>query len=98
MTREEFLNGLARRLADEGKLVEAGWLALQALAVPADAPLAQIKQMRMAYMAGAQHLFASIMGLLDPEDEPTEADMRRLDLINTELEAFGEELKASLNN
>jgi hypothetical protein len=49
--------------------------------------------MRMAYMAGAQHLFASMLGMLDPEPEETPSDMRRMDLIQAELEAFAKELE-----
>ena len=41
-----------------------------------------------AFFGGAQHLFGSIMSILDPGHEPTERDMRRMDLIAHELEAF----------
>jgi len=47
-------------------------------------------------MAGAQHLFSSIMTILDPGDEPTEADMKRMELIAKEMAAFYEELKREL--
>jgi hypothetical protein len=91
--REDFLQALSRQLADDGKLIEAGWVALQMQAIPPSAPAVQIKEMRMAFMAGAQHLFASIVSIMDDDREPTDADMRRMDLISAELEAFGEELK-----
>jgi hypothetical protein len=91
--REELLIGVSRKLADEGRLIEAGWVSLQASAIPADAPPVQLKEMRMAFMAGAQHLFHSIVGILDADEEPTDADMRRMDLINAELTAFYEEMK-----
>ena len=84
---------LKRRLADEGKLIEAGWVGLRLAAIPLDAPAIQLEEMHNAFMAGAQHLFASIMNVLDPDAEPTEADMRRMDLIDRELRAFGEALK-----
>ncbi len=42
----------------------------------------------MAFFGGAQHLFASIMGILEPGAEPTDNDMHRLTLINNELEEF----------
>ena len=38
-------------------------------------------------------LFASMIGMLDPEPEETPDDMRRMDLINAELEAFRGELE-----
>ena len=91
--RQEFLKAMSVTLADQGKLIEAGWFSLMAIAIPADAPPVQVKEMRKAFMAGAQHLFASILSIMDPEDEPTEADLRRMDLINAELKAYVEELK-----
>ena len=73
---------------DDGKIIEAGWLALRAQAIPSDAPQIQLDEMRQAFFAGAQHLFSSIMSMLDPESEPTERDMRRMDSIDKELRAF----------
>ncbi len=93
MADRQFLEQLTNRLADEGKLIEAGWVALRLQAIPLNAPAAQLNEMRMAYMAGAQHLFSSLMTLLDPGMEATDADLHRMDLIHRELEAFGEELK-----
>jgi len=96
MADRKYLEDLSRRLADDGKLIEAGWVGLRALAMHPDTPAVQIDQLRMAFMAGAQHLFSSIMTVLDPEAEPTDADMRRMDLIARELEVFGEELNRRL--
>jgi hypothetical protein len=39
-------------------------------------------------MAGAQHLFFTIMRTLDPGEEPTEADLKRFDLVAQELQKF----------
>jgi hypothetical protein len=89
----QFLEQLSRRLADEGKLIEAGWAALRIQAIPLNAPAVQLQEMRMAYMAGAQHLFSSIMTILEPGQDETEADLTRMDLIHKELEAFGKELE-----
>lgn len=79
---------LERELADNGKLIEAGWVGLRLAAIPLDAPAVQLDEMRSAFFAGAQHLFASIMTILEPDAEPTDADLRRMDLIHAELEAF----------
>ena len=93
MTREELLTETSRELADQGKLIEAGWVSMQLAMVPPDAPDVQVAEMRKAFMAGAQHLFSSIMAILDPgDDEPSEADLRRMDLISDELNAFYEEM------
>lgn len=39
-------------------------------------------------LRGRQHLFSSIMTILDPGEEPTEADLHRMSQIHDELEAF----------
>jgi hypothetical protein len=44
--------------------------------------------MRGAFFAGAQHLFASIMVIMDPGAEPTAADLARMSQIHEELERF----------
>ncbi len=95
-TRDELLVALTKELTDRGKLIEAGWVSLQLMAIPADAPQEQLTEMRMAFFAGAQHLFASIVGILEPGEEPTDNDMNRLTLINEELDKFVEEVKRKL--
>jgi hypothetical protein len=93
MADRQFLEQLSRKLADEGRLIEAGWVALRLQTIPLNAPAGQLQEMRMAYMAGAQHLFASMMGMLEPGVMETENDLRRMDLLYKELEAFGKELE-----
>jgi hypothetical protein len=82
------LEWLTRELTRQGKLIEAGWVSLRLAAVPADAPQNQLDEMRAAFFAGAAHVFSSIMTMLDPGQEPTEADMERMDHIHEELEGF----------
>ncbi|HEU4344065.1 MAG TPA: hypothetical protein VFU31_21125 [Candidatus Binatia bacterium] len=89
----KLVDELAKKLADDGKLIEAGFAALRLTVIPADASAIQVREMRMAFMAGAQHLFSSIISVLDPGSEPTDADLRRMNLINAELEAFVQEMK-----
>jgi hypothetical protein len=100
MTEEEartaILERLSRELADKGKLIEAGFVALRLKAMAKDASDIQVREMRMAFMAGAQHLFASIMTILDPGDEPSEKDLARMSLISNELDNFRHELVAWL--
>lgn len=79
---------LHQTLIDNGLLIEAGFISLKAMAIPADAPLIQIDEMRHAFFAGAQHLFSSIMLMLDPDIEPTDNDMRRMNNIQKELDLF----------
>lgn len=93
MADRQFLERLTTKLADEGKLIEAGWVAMRLTAIPLNAPANQLHEMRLAFMAWAQHLFASILGILDPEPTETPDDMRRMDLIHRELDAFRGELE-----
>lgn len=85
------LEKLSRDLADKGMLIEAGWIGLRIACVSEGAPDEQLREMRMTFMAGAQHLFSSIMTIMDADREPTRADLRRMDLIDRELRAFGKE-------
>jgi hypothetical protein len=79
---------LSRQLTDDGKLIAAGWLSFRHLVVHPDAPLDQLHEMRIAFFAGAQHLFASINSILDEDAEPTDADLQRMQAISDELDAF----------
>jgi hypothetical protein len=86
MTQE--LKALSKQLVDIGKIIEAGWIGFRLLAVSKNASLTQINEMRNAFFAGAQHLFASIMAVMDSDREPTESDLRRMSLIHDESEEF----------
>lgn len=90
---DEQVIALTKELTDQGRLIEAGFVGLRAMAISPTASAAQVADMRMAFMAGAAHLFASIVSVLEPGEEPTEADMARMDKIHDELERFNEELK-----
>jgi len=92
MADRHFLQQLTKRLADEGKLIEAGWVALRLEVIADNAPPMQLTEMRLAYMAGAQHLFSSIMNVLDSGTEWTDADLTRMNSIEKELEVFRAEL------
>lgn len=85
---------LTKGLANNGMLIEGGWLAFQVVVIPKDAPPAQVREMRLAFMAGAEHLWRSIFVSLDPNAEPTPADIRRMNLIEDELMAFRKEMQA----
>jgi hypothetical protein len=78
------------RAADAGQVVELGFASLLLTAYPnwEAMPRDQVDQLRDAFFAGAQHLFGSIMGMLDPGSEATDRDLRRMSLIHHELEAF----------
>lgn len=78
---------LTRDLTDQGKLIEAGFSSLMAMAYTG-APAHQVEELRNCFFAGAHHLFSSIMTMLDPGAEPTDDDFGRLQLIQRELDSF----------
>lgn len=84
----EAVDHLSKDWIDKGKIIEAGFAALRLAVIPADAPDVQVAEMRKAFFAGAQHLFASIVTVLDDGSEPTADDLRRMDLIEKELNEF----------
>lgn len=86
------IDTLTRALIDQGKLIEGGWIGLRWMALPADADPIQLSEMRKAFFAGARHLLSSIMSTLDEGAEPTDEDLRRMALIEAELDAFGDQL------
>jgi hypothetical protein len=45
----------AKKLSDQGKLVEAGWLGFRWFVLPPDASQLQVEEMRKAFFGGAAH-------------------------------------------
>lgn len=88
-------DAMAQRLTDEGKLIEVGWQAMCMFVIPANAPAVQVSEMRKAFFLGAQHVFASMMAMLEPGDDATELDFKRMDAIHNELEAFRMEVASA---
>jgi hypothetical protein len=96
MADRDFLDKLARRLVDEGKLIAAGWVMFRKAVIRPGAPAQQLEDMRLAFFAGAQHLFGSINAIMTEDKEPTEADLNRMSLIDQELQTFIEQFKEGL--
>lgn len=90
---EQAITDLARKLSDEGLLIESGWVILRDILERNDGSLPPEDLHRTIFFCGAQHLFGSIMAVLDPGAAVTENDMRRLDSMKDELEAFGAAMK-----
>lgn len=89
---EAVLN-LTRDLVDRGMLVEAGFAAFIKVCYPHDLPTEQLRELRIAYMAGAEHLWFSVMNVMDDHQEVTDRDMLRAQHIDDELTAFRAELE-----
>lgn len=88
LEREKFASDLTKEAADKGKLIETGFAAFALTVIPKDAPPVQLAEMQLAFMAGAEHVFSSIMNILDPDEQPSDDDMRRMTLIADELDQW----------
>src|SRR5580765_6325605 len=97
MKTNDLVEGLIKEASNQGRLIEVGWLGLRLLSLPENAPQIQVDEMRGAFFAGAQHLFSSIMTVLDPGSEPTQADLNRLTMIQSELDEFIKQYKLKHN-
>lgn len=86
-----------RKLVDKGKIIEAGFVGLRIAAIPTDASEQQISDMRIAFFAGAQHLFGSMIKMLEDGSDETEKDIGRMCKIQAELDEFIEEFKKRYN-
>lgn len=75
------------RLVDEGLGVEGGFAALCIMeGIKPDNPMVPLA--RHIYFAGAQHIWSTMMTMLDPGPKETKRDMLRMDKIEAELEKY----------
>jgi hypothetical protein len=82
---------VTRDLVDGGKLVETGWLGYRTAVISPRAPDVQVRECRMAFFAGAQHVYASLMTMLEPGEDPTTADLGRMQALDDELRRFADD-------
>ena len=75
------------------KRIETLWL-LYAHHVKVPPGGTQWIETRRAFFGGATTLFETIMRVLEPDAEPTEKDLARMDRIAKELARWGDEMKA----
>lgn len=92
---QKLAEALTHKLADEGLIMRAGFAGYMGTCFPHEQPSdLQRRELEQAFMAGALHLWSSMMTFLSEDEEPTAKDMKRVELIDAELEAYGEVLKA----
>ena len=89
---KQIADALLRELSDRGQIIEGGWKAYEKLTLEGTSEI-QRSECRKAFFFGAQHLFASVLGMLSPDAEPTELDLERMDKLDAELRRFLEEIK-----
>lgn len=86
----ELLTGVSKKLAEDGMIIEAGWLGFKQMMLPPNCSRHQEMDMRAAFFAGAKHLFDSLPALVDDSPEVSDQEHARLEKINEELNAFYE--------
>ncbi|QIG76937.1 hypothetical protein EVC30_108 [Rhizobium phage RHph_Y1_11] len=90
---EQAAHLLTREYARQGKLIHLGWMAhVGVLQLSPDDP--NYTEMRLTYLAGAEHVFSSMFGsMLDEGKDETPGDIERLDKLYEEVKVIREELK-----
>ena len=86
---------ITKKAADKGKIIEFGFRALMESAWPT-ATDEQKEELRMAFFAGAQHLWGSMISLVESGEEASAEELRRIILIDAELNSFIREFKEKL--
>lgn len=98
MTKQELLLELAQTLAvslaKSGELIKAGFEMYERTALQGQSP-EQRKECHAAFVAGAQHIFGTIVGVPDDMTEQEGAVM--LDGIERELRQWHELIKSKLH-
>jgi len=68
--------------------IEQMWNDFERRVVPVGAGPQQRRDLRRAFYGGAMVLFERMVTMLDPDAEPTEGDLRKMDEIHKELQAW----------
>lgn len=76
-------------------VIERAWESLSAAIMPDDVPPIQRREMRRAFFCGAMALWRLFMesSLLDDGTEETNRDLVQMELIDQELQTFGQMLQ-----
>lgn len=92
---KQLIEEIVKHFVDKGMLVEGGWQVLRMIKFhgPEVTP-SQEKKYRLCYLSGAQHVFSSILGMLEGGTEPTGTDEARMEMIYEELKKAQLELVA----
>ena len=92
MTQEQISTELVQQ-AQQERLIEAGGEMLRGNGVTPDIPAAQLDALRVAFFAGAEHMFLSFYWLLGSADaKVTAQNTFCVDAIYAEVTAFAREL------
>lgn len=76
------------------KLIAEAWRDFEIQVIPLNAPEIQRTECRRAFYAGAIAMFGGIVNMLEPGQEATEADLKKMDAIQAEINQYSGDLKA----
>lgn len=76
---------LTKKYASEGRLIEAGWQTYRVLCLRS-AVNDSCGDLKEAFQAGAEHVFASMVNMLEADEEVTDNDLKRMDHLQAEVE------------
>jgi hypothetical protein len=79
--------------AGQPKLLDAAWRSYLKMVMPANAGANQVVETRRAFYAGAAAFYSSIMLMLDPGAEATDADMEKMTALAQELQDHADGLR-----
>lgn len=79
---------LTMEAVHDGCLLELGWLSFANLYIPEDAPPDQMFMMHLAFMSGAQHLYAAIYHTQSSDDSV----LSNLPQVHKELDDWRQKL------
>jgi hypothetical protein len=79
---------LTKDLVQRGLLIEAGFalFCMHRKIDVQEVPAPILQEYQLAFYAGAEHVWSSIMNVLDEGQEPTDADMQRMDKVQNEID------------
>jgi hypothetical protein len=87
---------LQREWADKGQVIAGGAAMFEALFLTGGTLEAQRNDMRVAFTAGAEYIFSTMMSIMDGGDEMSDKDLSRMDAIHKEVEVFREFMRAHI--
>jgi hypothetical protein len=76
--------------------IAAGWRSYREMVMHPQVPDIQVAECNLAFWAGASTLFYAIMDALDPGEEPTAADLQRMENIAAEIDKFASTFDAEV--
>jgi hypothetical protein len=94
LTNEQYAQKLTEALANSGMLIYGGWKLFEKAFIPPIVSDQQRHDMMIGFIAGADHLWYSLLATTQPGDDLTEGEEKRMEMIENELQTFREYMKS----